>query len=627
MEQSHRGSFRVAVVGAGDSGHDQLRDTVEGDGVETERFADVGAALSGVGDGPVDCLVVVDPADYERVRDEMSTVPVLVATADVDRETLARVVEDAYADHVDPTGTVEGACSVRLRRLLERDPSAVAWELADFADGAVVEFDLETRRLVDANDVFFEAWGWDRDRFDGAVLADVYVTDISAELRGQGRGAAGEEELEWISDADPEESLVAGATRGHYETREWHCRDADGDGFKSEVRVVADEATRRGFLVATTPEDGPHGGSESARDATVARGRGADRDRGSDREETSMLRSLLEHIPMSVYFKDARGRHVLVSEDVVEPFIESPEGKILHTPGDVLGKTDFDLYPADGAAEAVTEDDRIMDSGEPLVDKVEEVHPPHGRPLYFKTTKAPWYDDDGRVRGIVGVTTDITDEKRRERELDRQNERLDQFAGIVSHDLRNPLNVARGRLQVYRTRGGEENLDDVSEMHERMEQLIRDVLTFAREGSRVEDIEWFDGRRVATQAWSTVDTARATLEQEWDYRIGGDPDRLARVFENLFRNAVEHGGSDVTVEVGTLDEENGFYVHDDGSGVPADERDQVFEHGFSTDEDGTGYGLAIVREIAEAHGWTVELLESERGARFEFTGVPRGDAL
>jgi signal transduction histidine kinase len=253
--------------------------------------------------------------------------------------------------------------------------------------------------------------------------------------------------------------------------------------------------------------------------------------------------------------------------------------------------------------------------------------PPHGRPLYFKTTKAPWYDDDGRVRGIVGVTTDITDEKRRERELDRQNERLDQFAGIVSHDLRNPLNVARGRLQVYRTRGGEENLDDVSEMHERMEQLIRDVLTFAREGSRVEDIEWFDGRRVATQAWSTVDTARATLEQEWDYRIGGDPDRLARVFENLFRNAVEHGGSDVTVEVGTLDEENGFYVHDDGSGVPADERDQVFEHGFSTDEDGTGYGLAIVREIAEAHGWTVELLESERGARFEFTGVPRGDAL
>jgi PAS domain S-box-containing protein len=420
------------------------------------------------------------------------------------------------------------------------------------------------------------------------------------------------------------------------------------------VRVVADETDRRAYLVATTPQGG-------ARDRPVDRERPPGRDPRVGRDERSMLRSLLEHIPMSVYFKDARGRHVLVSEDVVEPFVESPEGKILHTPEDVLGKTDFDLYPAEGAAESVAEDERIMDSGEPLVDKVERVQPPHGRPLFFKTTKAPWYDDDGRVQGIVGITTDITEEKRREQELDRQNERLDQFAGIVSHDLRNPLNVARGRLQVYRTRGGEGNLDDVSEMHERMEQLIQDVLTFAREGERVEELEWFDPERVATEAWAAVDTAEATLEQDWTDRIGADPDRLARVLENLFRNAVEHGstsprsssthedagrasssepsvadapedavehgGRDVTVEVGTLAEENGFYVQDDGPGVPADERDRVFEHGFSTDEDGTGYGLAIVTEIADAHGWTVELVEHDEGARFEFTGVARGDAL
>jgi len=621
MEQSHRAPIHVAVVGAGDSSHDRICDAVDGGAVETEGVADVDTALSAVGDGSVGCLAVVDTADYDRIRDELLTVPVLVATADVDPETLARVVDDAYADHVDPTGAVEGTCAVRVRHLVDHDPSAVAWELADFADGAVVEFDLETRRLVDANDAFFDAWGWDRERFAEATLGDLYVTDIGAELRGQGRGAAGEEELEWISDASPEESLVAGATRGHYETREWHCRDTDGDGFKSEVRVVADEATRRGFLVATTPD--------GTRDTVVAHGRGTDRDRRPDREEASMLRSLLEHIPMSVYFKDSRGRHVLVSEDVVEPFIESPEGKILHTPEDVRGKTDFDLYPADGAAESVAEDDRIMDSGEPLVDKVERVQPPHGRPLYFKTTKAPWYDDDGGVRGIVGITTDITEEKRRERELDRQNERLDQFAGIVSHDLRNPLNVARGRLQLYRAGGDEENLADVSEMHERMEQLIQDVLTFAREGARVEDLEWFDASRVATEAWATVDTTAVSLEQDWAYRIGGDPDRLRRVFENLFRNSVEHGGDDVTVEVGTLDENTGFYVQDDGPGIPEDSRESVFDHGVSTDEDGTGYGLAIVREIAEAHGWTVELVErgDGRGARFEFTGVPRGDAL
>jgi len=619
MEKSGRTSVHVALVETGTGWADRIRDGLDGGAVELEQFAAVDAALSAVGDGTVAGLVVGNLAEYDRVRDESATSPVLVATADLDREALARVLDDAYADHVDPTGTVD-ALPVRLRRLVERDPSTVAWELADFADGAVVEFDLETRRLVDANDLFFEAWGWERERFDGAVIEDLFVTDIGAQLRGQGRGAPGEAELEWITDDDPVESLLAGAARGHYETREWHCRDADGEGFKSEVRVVADETDRRAYLVATTPQGG-------ARDRPVDRERPPGRDPRVGRDERSMLRSLLEHIPMSVYFKDRQGRHVLVSENVVEPFIESPEGKILHTPEDVLGKTDFDLYPAAGAAESVAEDDRIMDSGEPLVDKVERVQPPHGRPLYFKTTKAPWYDDTGRIQGIVGITTDITDEKRREEELDRQNERLDQFAGIVSHDLRNPLNVARGRLQVYRTRGGEENLADVSEMHERMEQLIQDVLTFAREGARVENLEWFDPSRVATEGWGAVDTVEASLEQDWAYRIGADPDRLARIFENLFRNSVEHAGTDVTVTVGTLDGDNGFYVQDDGPGIPADKREQVFEHGFSTDEDGTGYGLAIVRELAQAHGWTVELVESDDGARFEFTDVARGDAL
>jgi signal transduction histidine kinase len=180
---------------------------------------------------------------------------------------------------------------------------------------------------------------------------------------------------------------------------------------------------------------------------------------------------------------------------------------------------------------------------------------------------------------------------------------------------------------VYRSRGGEENLEDVSEMHERMEQLIEDVLTFAREGSRVEELDWFDGSGVAEEAWRNVDTADATLVQDWGYEIGGDPDRLTRVFENLFRNAVEHGGTDVTVEVGTLDEPCGFYVQDDGPGIPEDRRDEVFNHGVTGDDEGTGYGLAIVREIAEAHGWSVYVADSDSGARFEFAGVPVGDSL
>ena len=99
-----------------------------------------------------------------------------------------------------------------------------------------------------------------------------------------------------------------------------------------------------------------------------------------------------------------------------------------------------------------------------------------------------------------------------------------------------------------------------------------------------------------------------------------DPDRLVQVFENLLQNSVDHGGEGVTVRVGSL--ENGFYVEDDGPGVPEADRERMFEHGYTTRQDGMGYGLSIVRSIVDAHGWSIAVTESEDGgARFELTGV------
>jgi signal transduction histidine kinase len=88
--------------------------------------------------------------------------------------------------------------------------------------------------------------------------------------------------------------------------------------------------------------------------------------------------------------------------------------------------------------------------------------------------------------------------------------------------------------------------------------------------------------------------------------------------ENLFRNSVEHGGSTVTVTMGSLPGESGFYIEDDGPGVPPDDRTDVFENGYTTEENGTGFGLSIVQTIFEAHGWNVSLTEgTEGGARIE----------
>jgi signal transduction histidine kinase len=115
-----------------------------------------------------------------------------------------------------------------------------------------------------------------------------------------------------------------------------------------------------------------------------------------------------------------------------------------------------------------------------------------------------------------------------------------------------------------------------------------------------------------------VQTDRATLVvEEGSGTVDARPSQLTGLFENLFRNAVEHAGPDVTVRVGPMDA--GFYVADDGPGIPEGERESVFDVGETSQADGTGMGLAIVEQIAGAHGWTVSLAESaDGGARFEF---------
>ncbi|AUX10097.1 multi-sensor signal transduction histidine kinase [Halalkaliarchaeum desulfuricum] len=230
------------------------------------------------------------------------------------------------------------------------------------------------------------------------------------------------------------------------------------------------------------------------------------------------------------------------------------------------------------------------------------------------------WDEDGEPKRAVGIHLDIDDRKRREQELERQNERLDAFTSIVSHDLRNPLSVAQGRLELAREECDNEHIDHVHRMHDRIESLIEDLLTLAREGKTVTDPDPVDLVAIVENCFGTVETADATVVTDLDRRVLADESRLKQVFENLFRNAVEHGGEDVVVTVGELDD--GFYLEDDGPGIPEDEREQVFEAGYSSSRNGTGFGLSIVKEIVEAHEWGIRVTEStDGGARFEITGV------
>jgi len=205
----------------------------------------------------------------------------------------------------------------------------------------------------------------------------------------------------------------------------------------------------------------------------------------------------------------------------------------------------------------------------------------------------------------------------REQELARQNERLDEFASVVAHDLRNPLSVATGYLALARD-GDTEAIDHAEEALDRIDDLIDDLLMLARGGISAGDTAPISVGTAARSAWDHVETHDSILEPAEPPTVEADRSSLQQALENLFRNAIEHGGPDVTVTVGALEDAEGFYVADDGPGIPEEDRDQVFEYGFSG-ASGTGLGLAIVRNVAEGHGWAVTATESENGgARFDF---------
>ncbi|MCQ4333683.1 PAS domain S-box protein [Natronomonas sp. F2-12] len=260
----------------------------------------------------------------------------------------------------------------------------------------------------------------------------------------------------------------------------------------------------------------------------------------------------------------------------------------------------------------------LVEEGEGTVTQEYRVEHADGSWVWLESVTSA--DEEFRDGGYVINSREITERKRRERELEQKTERLEEFASIVSHDLQTPITVADARLEMAMAECDSEHLPPIGDALTRMDEIIDATLTLAREGRVVDETEPVDLDAVADHCFRTVTPEQATVRATTGLSLEADPERLRHVLENLFANAVEHAGEDVTVRVEDLP--NGFYVADDGPGIPEDEREKVFEPGYSKTDSGTGFGLAIVEEIVEAHGWTIDATESDAGgARFEISGV------
>ncbi|WP_424002114.1 sensor histidine kinase [Haloarcula salina] len=241
-------------------------------------------------------------------------------------------------------------------------------------------------------------------------------------------------------------------------------------------------------------------------------------------------------------------------------------------------------------------------------------------PVTFELSGQLITDEDGTVLGFSGTGRDVTERLEREWHLERQNDRLTEFADLLAHDLRTPLAVASGHLELAAEASPSEHVEAAKAGLDRLEAIIEDIRTATREGTLATDEVTVDLAAVAQAAWSHVETDGAVLEPPAPILVDADEERLLRLFENVFANAVTHGPvSDERVTVRVEATAEGFAVEDDGRGIDPEDREWVFDPGASLVADGTGFGLYIVRAIAEAHGWAVSVTDGERGgARFEF---------
>ena len=346
-------------------------------------------------------------------------------------------------------------------------------------------------------------------------------------------------------------------------------------------------------------------------------------------------RELFEGIPEAVFFRQDDEPFRAVNESAVSRLGYSREELLSMRPSDIDPNLDH---------EAESERLDTLERGE--IERFDTTHVTKSGeqiPVVVSATRVPYRGETA----ILSTARDVSERVERERELRRQNERLEELASVVSHDLRNPLNVAAGHLKLARNGSGDTpHLDVASDALDRMGGLIDNLLSLASGAGiepRVVELEAF-----VDECWANVATGEARLERDISYAIVADESRLAQVFENLFRNSVEHGSTDnrpeagdsvehdstanqlsppdaaVVISIGEL--EDGFYVADDGQGLDVSDPDRVFDSGYSTAENGTGLGLTIVRDVVEAHGWEITVTESEcGGVRFEITGVERAD--
>ena len=339
--------------------------------------------------------------------------------------------------------------------------------------------------------------------------------------------------------------------------------------------------------------------------------------------ERDLLRALLDNIPDRIYFKDVESRFLRCSTSMAKRLG-------LADPRSVIGKTDFDFHPAEQAQEFYEDEQRIILTGQPLINKLEKQIDAEGLEIWASVTKVPIYNQNGGVTGIIGISRDVTQLKIAEAALEQARDAAlesarvkSEFLANMSHEIRTPMNAITGMTGLLLdTKLNEEQREFTEAIRSSTHALlgiINDILDFSKlEAAKltfeVIDFELRDAvestvEMLAERAHKKGLELACWLDQDVPNRLRSDPGRFRQILTNLLSNAVkftERG--EVLVRVTKLGEtekevELRFAVADTGVGIPAKAMPLIFEAFTQADGSttrkygGTGLGLTISRQL------------------------------
>ena len=362
------------------------------------------------------------------------------------------------------------------------------------------------------------------------------------------------------------------------------------------------------------------------------------------RNERLLLRTVIDNIPATIYCKDVDGHKTLANRAELKMIGAKSEDE-------VLGKTDFDLYPKEIADEFFADDQTVIKNLEPVINREELFIDGKGEQRWLLTSKIPMLDDYGGVIGLVGIGRDITERVKITKEIQERNEQLtklnaekDKFFSIIAHDLKSPFTGLLGLTELmvdcsdsFTKEEFIEYSNSINQASQKLYKLLENLLEWAQvqRGTITFTPMNLDLAKIVSHSIDTI-YQRAIQKQvtiineiTTSQQVFTDEKMTETVLRNLLSNAVKFtkSGGKIFVKAESIDDNTiRVSVEDTGVGIPQKDIERLFkiEEKVSSQgtegESSTGLGLLLCKEFVEMHGGKI-WVESEngKGSKFSFT--------